>query len=758
MRIKLKVKHLVLFGCVPVMLLIVLLSALPSLTNRGEPAPAAPPEVTRADFLRKLEASTGSKRIELIRKNIVLPGTSDYSIGFDVYIGSSMSHWSHNESDPLPLELPTEQEAALLEEYVDQGQADDSMLQAVRQLAYAYDALGRRELADEALVRAADRISSSSYISEQIRLTRAERTLKRQDWAEAEVLLKAQDTTGGVAYDGQTDGQRSWLQAQLLFATGRSGQALEELNRALTAYREHGKPQPEGETSGITDTEMKLTALSKAMKTAVSMGYTAPAAVQGTLKRSDGTPVAHAGVFLRAESELNHNLTSAEPYQTVTDAEGRFRFNGVIPGFYQLQLGLSFEQIDGWTWPVQADNDWLELKPGDEAAEELTLQPLLELQAPVNQVRLDGPSVDFGWEAVEGAAYYTLNGTYFSGDSSFSSPIRERIPGNQASIPVEEIYYNTNGFSYSSGDNTWDTLEPASILAYTNPDSRLSWSIDAFDKKGRLLTSSKGYRLNEATVGNLPFFYLQNRQLTPADRLLLDHKLEEALEAYRQAYAADPQDLHALHMLVHLMIAKASMTGDSALEEETIPLLEKLATLYPSSNYVSTLADYYSRKGDWKPYNRYYALLQQLKPHELNPYEKSIHAQALLRQGQLEEARKLLATALQEDGSHRYVGSYLAAELYAGEPLSDVIQLAERYPEHSYGHTGYRWTLLLKQLDAERGAGQQPAYDKQWMEKLGWYIHGQNEPLEKWLEGSSESPALKALMTALQEIRWAAKR
>lgn len=57
-----------------------------------------------------------------------------------------------------------------------------------------------------------------------------------------------------------------------------------------------------------------------------------------------------------------------------------------------------------------------------------------------------------------------------------------------------------------------------------NPEVRFSWNIEALDADGRLITRSNGYRLNEDTVGNMPFFYLKERELTTADQLLLDKK------------------------------------------------------------------------------------------------------------------------------------------------------------------------------------------------------------------------------------------
>jgi tetratricopeptide (TPR) repeat protein len=500
--------------------------------------------------------------------------------------------------------------------------------------------------------------------------------------------------------------------------------------------------------AGTSDTERQLESLRTAIQSAIDMGSTSTAVVSGTLTRSDGTPVSRAGIFLRAESEVHHSITSADSYRIVTDDEGRFEFYGVIPGFYQLQLGLSYDQIDGWAWPIQYD-DWIEVKPGDLLKESVVLQPLIELQSPINQETLTGKTVDFRWKAVKGAAYYRLSGGVSMVGSSFSSQIRDHITDNQVSIPVDELYYNS-GFSYGSGGEGFESIDPLSFLVFMNPEARFSWNIEAFDADGHLLTRSSGYRLNEDTIGNLPFFYLKERELTTADRLLLNKKPDQAIEMYQQNVADDPEDAHALHMLVKLMLAKSSLTKDDSLEDQAIPLLQKLIQLHPYSNYAFTLTQYYFDHKDWKSYSEYYSRYIELSQTMGDDYDRSINATALMHQGKLTEARKQFSIALEHDDSHRFIGSYLAAELYAGESLASVLTLAERYPEHSFGLNGYRWPQMIKQLIAER-TKQPDNFDQELKEKLGWYMDGQTDVSKQWID-STKSSALKTFIQAVLAV------
>lgn len=771
MKIRLKVKHLVLFVMLPLCVLTAIPLMLSSLKAGSaapvlsEPAAVSGTEVT--ELLNKLESSSGMSRIELIRTNVVDPGNLHPAYWSNVYIGGTMSQWSQVVDEEAEPPLPPEDRIRLLEEYVLKGPVDHSLRNAVKQLVYEYDARGTGEEADGMLAEILKRISSKASIAKELTLLRAERAMNAGDFPAAELLLKAADST--IQYsDMELDARSALLQGRLLFVQGRSSEALSLVEDALQSYREEwgelkaqpaaGKDESQDHTQVETavevssDSERQLISLQTALHSAMNMGQLSAATLEGALTRSDGTAVARAGIFLRAESEIYHSVHyDSEPHQIVTDENGHFQFSGVIPGFYQIELGLSFEQIDGWTWPVQM-NDWIKIKAGDSITHDITLQPLLELKSPVNSQVLTGSSVEFKWEAVHNAAYYSLTGTVSSEKGgSFGHVIRQYITDNQVSVPVEELY-NSGGFSTGSSGEGWQSTYPSSLLGFADPNSRFSWSIEAYNEEGQVITRSNGYRLNEDTVGNLPFFYLKSRTLTAADRLVADEKLEQALEAYRKDYAANPQDDHALKMMIHLLIAKHSDTRDVQVKDEAMALLEKLVHLRPDDNYLFNLVNYYFDQADWYNYNKYYSLYLAAKEQYANSYADSFHAAALMYQGQLAEARRQFSIALEEDRSHRYIGIYLAAELAAGESLSSAMNLAKRYPEHGYNHGGTYWPLLIFGLQAER-VGQPEAFDKLLNEKLDIYVTGQHESLQKWTEDRDTAfPALKAFMNAVLEV------
>ncbi|MOA41557.1 hypothetical protein D3C78_1635290 [compost metagenome] len=97
---------------------------------------------------------------------------------------------------------------------------------------------------------------------------------------------------------------------------------------------------------------------------------------------------------VRDERDFNTRFMDDDAYRTVTDADGKFEFYGVMPGFYQINLGLSFSQADGWMWAVDL-YDHMEIKEGKPLNLTVTLQPLIQLESPVNEQVFTTDTVDF---------------------------------------------------------------------------------------------------------------------------------------------------------------------------------------------------------------------------------------------------------------------------------------------------------------------------------------------------------------------------
>ena len=124
MKIKIKVKHLVLFVLMPASLLVFLFIFLPQIQSKNG-AIADSPKIVRAELLQLLDSTTGDERMELIRSNVIDTGHDYDDYRYEVSTGPSMSQWSNNDNETTDL-LP-EDRITLLTEYIREGPANGTL-------------------------------------------------------------------------------------------------------------------------------------------------------------------------------------------------------------------------------------------------------------------------------------------------------------------------------------------------------------------------------------------------------------------------------------------------------------------------------------------------------------------------------------------------------------------------------------------------------------------------------------------------------
>jgi tetratricopeptide (TPR) repeat protein len=483
--------------------------------------------------------------------------------------------------------------------------------------------------------------------------------------------------------------------------------ALEKTNQALEKYKTGEKkeqeefPDEDFYLSGMTDIEENLLSIQKSVQRAVSKDASNVGTVTGKITKLGGTPVSHAGVFLRKQGDVNRSVSRLEPYQTKTDRHGNYSIDGVVPGSYQLSLGFDFSQIDGYTWPVDMD-DWIDVAGERGIDYDVTLHPLMEITSPVNEEKITGQQVNFSWMAVENAAYYELHLNVEFEGGSMSTVFQSHIKNNQLTVPMEKLYQHEISRILPDDDLKYRSV--GQLLGLTDPDSRYAWSVQAYNAKDELITKSDGYRLNEDTIGDLPFFYLKGRKMTAADDLLREGKFKKALEAYQIAYEKDSSDMHSLQMITRLINLEGS-PEDIWETEKAIPYVKAFVEKTKNPQAINRLMDYYKSERNWEAFHQYFSLYKQVHKGQIDVYDSQMYAQALMEEGRLREAEQIFMETEKKDKSHRFIGNLLAVKLYQGTSFQEVEQLAVDFPQRSFG--GWDdpdWLKLIRDL-RENGEG-----------------------------------------------------
>ncbi|GAA3401697.1 hypothetical protein ACFFNY_13205 [Paenibacillus hodogayensis] len=746
-KLKIKVKQLVL-SVVAIGIVIPLLTEYVAPQARlynARKLAAAHDSLGREGILEALggKAIVAKQRWGLIRDYMIEDAPDKVRASdFDLYIGPNFSQYQNGSQKEL---FSREDKIPYLEQYVGQAPVNGYLVRSAEYLAYLLQEEGETDRAVAVLEQAAKRLAGDRYETMRHELVYRAAGVRADEGRgeEAEAMLAALSLKlTGIEND--LNDRIAKRRARIAVDSGKLIPVLEglkaELARTETAVGTDG--------SGDSPQRQQLIRMKTHLESEAARRQSSASAVSGSVLRSDGTPIAHAGVYLRDERIVNQSVQENDPYQGMTDEHGAFRFQHVEPGNYQLYLGLDFDQISGWTWPVVRD-DWIEVDGSGNVRVPVTMQRLIEQLSPVKEATIGEGDIEFQWKEVEGAAFYTVMiGTEIRNGTA-GMQLRTGIPEPRLRVPAQALYDVQTGLSYETpGD--WSSTDPSTLLGFTNPDSRLFWTVEAYSGSGELLTKSNGYRLDDGSVGNPPFFYVKQRSMTAADKLVQAGRFDDALAGYMRELEAEPEPVHSLRMLVRLLQAKSWVTDDKTYGEQALPYLTRLVELHPAPMYVSALRGDAYEKRDWPRYDRMLALYDRVTGLPPTPYDQSMHGTALMMQGRYAEALPVLAEAVSADRSHRFVGNYLAAVLYTEQSARNASLLAGMYPERAFGPPIRNWKNLVDDLAAE--AKENPAYYARLNEVLDWHFQGEAGPLRSWLLDTGDS-AMKAFVQGVMGVK-----
>jgi len=746
MKIKIKLKHLVyLLTSIIAFILLFIFILHPQISlfmakkklERGEGE-------GKAEILTLLQGNLPtSQKWTLIEEHIIESQAVDQ---FNVIVGPSFSQFDEGSA-----KFTADEKVPLLEEYVATGPINWYLTSATTQLAAYYMETGDFSRANNIFEQSAERFKASrnEWDLNELLLEQTKMLMHQGAYEEAEQILEQ------VA--SQTDsyylrGEITLAKAKILLKQGKKNEALKVLEKGMKNYEvewekeNETNPEPEPKINDVVYEQ--LLHVENYLTKAIDLDGD-NITVRGKITYNDGTVGDNVGVFLREANDVNRSIGEDEPYQTITNEDGEYEFHGVIPGNYQLFLGFTFEQIDGWTWPVTLD-DWIDVDGTDDVHYDVTLQPLIETVSPANEQEITDNKVTFSWQPVEGASYYNLHlGLELGNGGSASTSFKTHIKTNEMKVPIDELYAHATGTLFA-GDSL-EEVSPKNLLAFTNTKNRFFWSVEAYKANGELLSESNGYRLTENSIGSPPLFYLKEREMTKADHLLLNGKAKEALAAYKVAYEKNKNDIHSIRMITRLIRVEATKSG---IEEEKLALPYLLALAekgVATSNDLFTVMEFYYETRDWDNFEAYSKRYKEKigGAKNLDSYDLSFYASALMKQEKLKEARNLFKKALQMDKGNRFIGTWLAVEIYEGAKYEDVLQLARTYPERPLGDETRHWTSLVSHVQKE--AKQFDRYEDEFKEVLLLYFKDDEEELDEWLE-MTEKTAMKNFIEAVKEV------
>ncbi|QAY67815.1 hypothetical protein [Paenibacillus protaetiae] len=279
--------------------------------------------------------------------------------------------------------------------------------------------------------------------------------------------------------------------------------------------------------------------------------------LEGTVTM-DGKPAADAFVVLK-DKALNGWVSN--PFGNypiaITDAQGKYRFYGdgkggeaapkpavlkgvgdysVYPIEYEVGVGMTPAELSGY-YLGGTTPDSVTIRNGSTAAYNINFVPQMEIISPVNKTLIDGNQITFKWKPYPGAYSYQIQIINLQYDrsgrliESYSSYYMDDLwKDAEATYSVSFLRTYLNGYS-KSYDGKSVTLQPSSILGAVFPGGKFTWSVTAFTKEGKILSSSDGYYTG---LQDKPLFQMPDDGQLEGDRLVLQQRYAEAIEAYKR--------------------------------------------------------------------------------------------------------------------------------------------------------------------------------------------------------------------------------
>lgn len=334
----------------------------------------------------------------------------------------------------------------------------------------------------------------------------------------------------------------------------------------------------------------------------------------------DGKPMPGLHVYLRLTSDHSMTSTGDGLPHVVTDANGEYRFAGVLPGEYQVGVRFRLDQVEGYYWPVEYGEsvDLRDAKEGDPAPRyDIHFKPRMITLQPQDGDHIKGEEITFRWQPEPNAAFYRIALTSLVPNSAMTMTMQQKIEQPEVTYRLDDLRAQTVGTTWSGGGEYME-IDPRSVLGMIYPGGTFSYVVNAYDDQERLLNSSYQY----GTLGTdkeHPVFTVDDRDQLEGDRLVIEKRYDEAVAAYVAA-GDNPNALRSLAVLT--FYGGTRKNGDpteTPLDpQKTISLLERLPEHYDRDKQLLALS--YKALGQDAKANALFCERPDLFKRELEKY------------------------------------------------------------------------------------------------------------------------------------------
>jgi|LFRM01.2.fsa_nt_gb tetratricopeptide (TPR) repeat protein len=414
--------------------------------------------------------------------------------------------------------------------------------------------------------------------------------------------------------------------------------------------------------------------------------------ISGTITKGDSP---FEGVYVYVQSKIYSNVSQSPPdyiAKARTGKDGRFSIEGLLPGHYQVGLGVPAHLLEGYTLEKKDAMSMISVDREKEAIIDLRFVETLELISPTGGEQVDLGEITFTWEEVPGAKTYTLYvGPVTINDkgviSSYSfAPLVTGITQNSITLSMEDfdlrrpltVSYDEKGVS------------PEVVLGLLYPGGTFTWGVYAYDENGSEITTSRGYGASY-TQRDLPLVSVAGKITNKGDRLLMERKYAEAISFYEETLESSPNDIHSLSALAKLNHYGMNKTREDYLK--AAGYYRRILDIADAPELRESLAEVLFEAGDYKEALAEYKRIEPQLVSWLTHYKIG---QCLFLTGRVDDAfENFDRAALMENG--KYMRGYPVAAAIAGNRIDKALEYAALVDEgglylddlQEYANKGY---------------------------------------------------------------------
>ena len=296
----------------------------------------------------------------------------------------------------------------------------------------------------------------------------------------------------------------------------------------------------------------------------------------------DGWGIEGVRVYLKDKEIYKENYIGGSfdlPF-TITDKDGYYCIDDVLPGEYDIGIGIRPDEILGKAYLDNRDSQ-RHLNPKGVLVNDFIFKTPIEILTPNDGIKVSEDKLKISWQQIEGAESYSLivglmdEGSY--GTSTFSDKIKE----NKAVIDINKIAPRFMGFASFQGEEGRPT---SGTLLGIYGGGKVLYAVEVYDKNGKLMGSS----MPIIKTTKLPRHFVMVTQTLEGDNFIKAEQYEKAKDWFIDYLDKNPEDVHSLYVLARYY---EYCEKDYAKAKEYLARLYEITKNEEYKNHMERLSD-----------------------------------------------------------------------------------------------------------------------------------------------------------------------